>query len=117
MEAPSAPNVEMPQQKQETAEATTEAQTIPPQPMPTSVPAGAAQAAQPASADEIKPIGSYPPSGIDVLIVGTGLAGLTAALECIRKGHKVRVLERNADINTQGAYLGREGMRSKNLQY
>lgn len=51
---------------------------------------------------ESKPIGSYPKTGIDVLIVGTGLAGLVAALECTRKGHNVRVLERNADINTAG---------------
>lgn len=51
---------------------------------------------------EFKPVGSYPNSGIDVLIVGTGLAGLTAAIECIRKGHNVRVLERAADINTAG---------------
>lgn len=49
-----------------------------------------------------KPVGSYPPTGIDVLIVGTGLAGLTAAIECVRKGHSVRVLERNDDINTSG---------------
>jgi NADPH-dependent 2,4-dienoyl-CoA reductase/sulfur reductase-like enzyme len=51
---------------------------------------------------ESKPVGSYEPTGIDVLIVGTGLAGLVAALECTRKGHSVRVLERNADINTAG---------------
>ena len=51
---------------------------------------------------ESKPLGSYPSSGIDVLIVGTGLAGLTAAIECTRKGHKVQVLERNATINTAG---------------
>ncbi|EME87343.1 uncharacterized protein MYCFIDRAFT_184415 [Pseudocercospora fijiensis CIRAD86] len=51
---------------------------------------------------EPRPVGSYPKTGIDVLIVGTGLAGLTAAIECIRKGHNVRVLERNATINTQG---------------
>lgn len=51
---------------------------------------------------ESKPVGSYPPTGIDVLIVGTGLAGLVAALECTRKGHNVRVLERNGDINTAG---------------
>jgi 2-polyprenyl-6-methoxyphenol hydroxylase-like FAD-dependent oxidoreductase len=51
---------------------------------------------------ESKPVGSYEPTGIDVLIVGTGLAGLVAALECTRKGHNVRVLERNADINTAG---------------
>ena len=51
---------------------------------------------------EFRPVGSYPPTGIAVLIVGTGLAGLAAALECIRKGHDVRVLERNASINTAG---------------
>ncbi|KAL5119222.1 hypothetical protein ACEQ8H_002933 [Pleosporales sp. CAS-2024a] len=51
---------------------------------------------------ESKPVGSYEPTGIDIIIVGTGLAGLVAALECTRKGHNVRVLERNADINTAG---------------
>jgi len=49
-----------------------------------------------------KPLGSYPPTGIDVLIIGTGLAGLTCAIECTRKGHTVRVLERNSTINTAG---------------
>jgi NADPH-dependent 2,4-dienoyl-CoA reductase/sulfur reductase-like enzyme len=49
-----------------------------------------------------KPVGSYPSSGIEVLIVGTGLAGLSASIECVRKGHKVKVLERNSDINTSG---------------
>ncbi|KAI0143715.1 FAD/NAD(P)-binding domain-containing protein [Xylariaceae sp. FL1272] len=52
--------------------------------------------------DDCRPVGSYPPTGIDVLIVGTGLAGLTASIECIRKGHNVRVLERNDNINTAG---------------
>jgi monoamine oxidase len=52
--------------------------------------------------DTSKPLGSYPKSDIDVLVVGTGLAGLTAAIECTRKGHNVRVLERNASINTAG---------------
>lgn len=56
----------------------------------------------PQSQMEKKELGSYPDSGIDVLIVGTGLAGLSAAIECIRKGHNVRVLERGADINTAG---------------
>ncbi|KAF2242367.1 FAD/NAD(P)-binding domain-containing protein [Trematosphaeria pertusa] len=51
---------------------------------------------------EPRPVGSYEPTGIDVLIIGTGLAGLVAALECVRKGHNVRVLERNASINTAG---------------
>lgn len=49
-----------------------------------------------------KPVGSYPDSGIDVLIVGTGLAGLTAAIECHRKGHRVQVLERHTEISTMG---------------
>jgi 2-polyprenyl-6-methoxyphenol hydroxylase-like FAD-dependent oxidoreductase len=47
-------------------------------------------------------VGSYESTGIDVLIVGTGLAGLVAALECVRKGHNVKVLERNETINTAG---------------
>ena len=49
-----------------------------------------------------KPVGSYPSTGIEVLIVGTGLAGLTAAIECVRKGHTVRLMERNQSINTAG---------------
>ncbi|KAJ8110656.1 hypothetical protein ONZ43_g5818 [Nemania bipapillata] len=52
------------------------------------------------SKTDSNPVGSYPPTGIDVLIVGTGLAGLTASIECIRKGHNVRMLERMGDINT-----------------
>lgn len=36
-----------------------------------------------------------PPSGINVLIIGAGVGGLVAALECHRKGHSVRVWERS----------------------
>ena len=36
----------------------------------------------------------YPPSGVSVLIVGAGLGGLFAALECWRKGHEVRIIDR-----------------------
>lgn len=36
-----------------------------------------------------------PPSGIDVLIVGAGVGGLVAAIECHRKGHAVRIWERS----------------------
>lgn len=61
---------------------------------------------------EPKPIGSYPDSGIDVLIVGTGLAGLTAAIECRRKGHTVRILEKCPDINTQGECVFRTSSTS-----
>lgn len=50
-------------------------------------------------------IGSYPKTGIDVLIVGTGFAGLTAALECTRKGHSVRILERHSTTDMAGMFL------------
>lgn len=36
-----------------------------------------------------------PPSEINVLIVGAGVGGLVAAIECHRKGHNVRVWERS----------------------
>lgn len=34
-------------------------------------------------------------SGISVLIVGAGVAGLLACLECWRQGHDVRIVERS----------------------
>jgi NADPH-dependent 2,4-dienoyl-CoA reductase/sulfur reductase-like enzyme len=48
---------------------------------------------------------SYPrkaPSGIKVIIVGAGFAGLTAAIECHRKGHDVTVFEKVADLKPLG---------------
>ena len=63
-----------------------------------------------------KPVGSFPSTGIDVLIVGTGLAGLTAAIECIRKGHNVRVLERNGGILTVGM-SGEERKSKTTIQF
>ena len=39
-----------------------------------------------------------PPSGIKVIIVGAGFAGISAAIECDRKGHSVTLLEKSADI-------------------
>ncbi|GAB1740528.1 hypothetical protein NU219Hw_g5627t1 [Hortaea werneckii] len=55
------------------------------------------------------PLHQYPRSGITVLIVGTGFGGLTAALECYRKGHDVRILERNQTTDTSGDmyFMGR----------
>ncbi|EAQ83146.1 hypothetical protein CHGG_10964 [Chaetomium globosum CBS 148.51] len=38
------------------------------------------------------------PSNIHVLIVGAGFAGLTAAIECDRKGHRVTVLEKSPHL-------------------
>lgn len=55
------------------------------------------------------------PSGIDILIVGTGFAGLTAALECTRKGHHVRLLERNASHNMAGKATHNESGPSYSL--
>lgn len=45
-----------------------------------------------------------PPSGIDVLIIGAGVGGLTAALECHRKGHTVRVIERAPNATAAGTW-------------
>lgn len=39
-----------------------------------------------------------PSSGIKVIIVGAGFAGIAAAIECDRKGHSVIVLEKSAHI-------------------
>lgn len=44
----------------------------------------------------------YPPTGIKVIIVGTGFAGLTAAIECHRKGHTVLVLESFPELKILG---------------
>jgi len=43
-----------------------------------------------------------PESGIKVIIVGAGFAGLTAAIECQRKGHDVIVLESFPELKILG---------------
>lgn len=43
-----------------------------------------------------------PETGIRVIIVGTGFAGLTAAIECHRKGHSVLVLESFPELKILG---------------
>src|SRR6187402_1222105 len=43
-----------------------------------------------------------PPSGIRVIIVGAGFAGLTAAIECHRKGHSVLLLESFPELKILG---------------
>lgn len=49
-------------------------------------------------------IDKYPvsPSGIRVLIIGAGFAGLTAAIECKRKGHDPLVLESFKELKQLG---------------
>lgn len=51
---------------------------------------------------EFAPVGTYPNTGIDAIIVGTGFGGLTAAMEFTRKGHHVKILERNAAPDSSG---------------
>ncbi|KAK6082189.1 FAD binding domain protein [Seiridium cupressi] len=46
-----------------------------------------------------------PPSGIDVIVVGGGPAGVYAALSCWRKGHNVRIIERSSVARTQGDFF------------
>jgi len=41
------------------------------------------------------------PSGIHVLIVGAGFAGITAAIECVRHGHTAQILESYKSTNVQ----------------
>ena len=43
-----------------------------------------------------------PSSGIHVIIVGAGFAGLTAAIECHRKGHSVLLLESFPELKLLG---------------
>ena len=62
---------------------------------------------------EFAPVGTYPSTGIDVLIVGTGFGGLTAALEFTRKGHNVRILERNNEPDISGKPRSRSCYTSK----
>ncbi|KAJ6094931.1 hypothetical protein N7467_002444 [Penicillium canescens] len=46
-----------------------------------------------------------PQTGISVLVVGGGVAGLLAALECWRKGHDVRILEKSLSRALSGDAL------------
>ncbi|CAI7586740.1 unnamed protein product [Penicillium glandicola] len=46
-----------------------------------------------------------PSTNISILIVGAGLAGLAAAIECYRKGHNVRIVERNPKFEELGDFI------------
>lgn len=43
-------------------------------------------------------------TGISILVVGGGIAGLTFAIEAHRKGHNVRVIERRPKGETFGEH-------------
>ena len=66
---------------------------------------------------EFAPVGTYPSTGIDVLVVGTGFGGLTAALEFTRKGHNVRILERNSEPDISGKSASPSASPTKATQY
>jgi monoamine oxidase len=42
------------------------------------------------------------PSGIKVIVVGLGYAGVVAAVECYRKGHEVVVYEQTRRVSEGG---------------
>lgn len=44
----------------------------------------------------------WPSTGLKVLVVGGGPAGLLTALECWKKGHDVEVVEKNSKNSTIG---------------
>ncbi|KIY48801.1 FAD/NAD(P)-binding domain-containing protein [Fistulina hepatica ATCC 64428] len=46
------------------------------------------------------------PTGISILIAGGGIGGMTAAIECYRKGHDVCVVERRPDHEPLGEVIG-----------
>lgn len=52
----------------------------------------------------VGPDGIAPPksSGIKVIIIGLGYAGVVAAVECFRKGHEVIVFEQAPQITNVG---------------
>lgn len=51
---------------------------------------------------QVAPVDS---SGIKVIIVGAGFAGLACAIECKRKGHRVLVLEKFSELKILGEFI------------
>lgn len=53
------------------------------------------------------PDGTAPPgsSGISVIVVGLGICGLSVAIECHRKGHRVKAYEKTEELKPIGAGL------------
>jgi 2-polyprenyl-6-methoxyphenol hydroxylase-like FAD-dependent oxidoreductase len=47
----------------------------------------------------------HPASGINIMVAGGGIAGLSFAIEAHRKGHRARVLERRPKFEDFGEYL------------
>lgn len=49
-----------------------------------------------------KPIERKPSSGLSILVVGGGIAGLGFAIEAYRKGHEVRIIDRRPNFDDYG---------------
>lgn len=52
--------------------------------------------------DGVKPIDRKPLSGLSVLVVGGGIAGLGFAIEAYRKGHETRIIDRRPNFDDYG---------------
>ncbi|KAJ5300311.1 RTA1 like protein-domain-containing protein [Penicillium atrosanguineum] len=67
----------------------------------------------------VRPDGITEPrsSGVDVIIVGLGIAGLVAAIECHYKGHKVVGLEKSHDVKVLGDSIALGSNAAKVLQH
>jgi 2-polyprenyl-6-methoxyphenol hydroxylase-like FAD-dependent oxidoreductase len=48
---------------------------------------------------------AYPATGIKVIIVGAGFAGLSLAIECVRNGHEVQIFESAKQFSPLGILL------------
>ena len=66
------------------------------------------------STEKGAPVERLPETGISVLIVGAGVGGICAALECWRKGHHVRIIEKSNGPDVQGKAPIRNMMRMYN---
>lgn len=47
---------------------------------------------------------TYKKSGIKVIVVGAGFAGLSCAIECFRKGHDVEIFEQAPEFAMLGKF-------------
>lgn len=54
--------------------------------------------------EEVDGVRRSPASGIKVVVLGAGVAGLQAALECWRKGMDVEVVESAEKISPHGPF-------------
>lgn len=46
-----------------------------------------------------------PSTGINILVVGSGIGGITTAIEALRKGASVKVLEKRDTFSTFGKHF------------